>query len=346
MALGSGLAGQFGIKTEVTPNTPVAVDLFTRFDAGETLERRPNYAQHVGLAAGALVPPSSGRVEVSHDAGGDVTFDAPMRGLGRYVQHMFGSTAVPTQILTTTAYRQIHNLGSSDGKTFTAQKGVPRTDGTVEPFTLSGCKITQWTLTAAPNAIVKLKVTIDAMDITTAAAGGVSTLQTASYSLSPALFAFNQLAVTLASAYTTVSGLWTPTAPAAAGVVRNFTLNGGQPKDTARWQAGSTVKAEALTADYQIPTGSVDVDFASRSLFDQFAGNGSTVLQAALTGPDAGGGNLYTLLFTMPAVFLEQGSSPKVASNGVVTVTYPFSALADGSGNALQCEIISTDTTI
>ncbi|HEX5347851.1 MAG TPA: phage tail tube protein [Pseudonocardiaceae bacterium] len=346
MAIGSGLAGQLGIKTEVTPGTPVAVDQFTRFDPGETLQRRPNFAQHVGLAAGALVPPSSGRYEVSHDAGGDVTFDVPMRGMGRWVQPMFGSTATPVQILSTTAYRQIHNLGSSDGKTFTLQKGVPRRDGTVEPFTFAGCKITQWALTAAANGLVKIKMTVDAVDVSTSAAGGVSTLQAASYSLAPSLFTFLNMTVSLATAYTTVSGLWTPTSPTAIGIIRGLTLNGGQPKDVAAWQAGSATKAEQLVNDYQTPTGSVDVDFASRSLFDQFAGNTSTVLQINLTGPDAGGGNPYLLQFTLPAAFLESGSTPQIASNGVVTVSYPFAGLADASGNALQAQIVSTDTSI
>lgn len=348
MGAGAGLAAQVGIATEAVVGTPVAVTTFTRFNPGETLERRPNFVQGKGLPAssGGLAPLAARRLETSHDAGGGIQIDAPTKGLGKWLQHMLGSyAATAAQIAATTAYRQIHNLAVPDGKTFTLQKGVPSTDGTLNPLTFSGCKILDWTLTSGPNAIATIDLTIDAIDVQPSGAGPLG-LQTASYDATTGEFAFHQLQVAIASAMTVVSGLWTPTAPASPGVVRQVSLKGGFPRDNTRWQAGSTTKAEALANDYQPITGQLDVDFASMALYNEFATNVSTVLQFTFLGALIAAGNFYTLQFTMPAAFLESGSSPKVASNGVVTSSYPFTALDDGVNGVLQVEFISTDATI
>lgn len=346
MAMGAGLAAQIGIANEVTPNTPVAVTTFTELNPGETLEARPNFAQGLGLRAGGLVPRSVRRLLTGLDGGGDVPFDVPTKGLGKWMQAMMGSYAtVATQIGATAAWQQIHNLGSADGKTFTCQKGVPSIDGTVNPLTFGGCKLTAWELTSSPNAIATLKATVDAMSVAPTGAGALG-LQVASYAASNSLFAFHQLTVQTFSAYTLVSGLWTPTTPASIGVVRNVSLKGGQPKDAARWPAGSTTKAEALVNDFQPITGQLDIDFASMALYNAFVGNTSTGLVLTFTGANIAGPSNFTLQFIMPGVFWEQGSTPKVASNGVVTVSYPFTALDDGVNGALQVFIISTDTTV
>lgn len=347
MSLGAGLAAQIGIANEATPGTPVAVTTFTKFLPGETLQRRPTFTQGMGLGAGDLVPLAARRTETSHDGGGGLTFNVPTKGLGKWLQAMMGSySATATQIATSTAYQQIHNIGSADGKTFTLQKGVPSIDGAVNPLTFAGCKVIDWTLTSGPNAIATLALTIDAMDVQPTGAGALG-LQAASFSASTAEFAFHQLAVSTFSAYTTTSGLWTPTSPTSPGVVRNVSLKGGQPKDATRWQAGSVIKAEALVNDFQTITGQIDIDFASMALYTQFAANTAIGLQLLFTGAAiAGSSNSFQLGFTAPAVYLESGSTPQVASNGVVTVSYPITALQDASGNSLQAFVISSDTTV
>jgi hypothetical protein len=345
MAIGSGLAAQVGIANETVVNTPVAVSTFTEFTS-ETLDARPTFAQGVGLRAGGLVPRSARRQLTSLDGGGSVTFDAPTKGLGKWVQAMFGSySTTAVQLAATPAYQQIHNLGSADGKTFTLQKGAPSIDGTVNPLTFSGCKVLDWTFTSQPNAIANFALTIDAMGVAPTGAGALA-LQTASYSAATSLYSFNQVAVQSFSAMTLVSGLWTPTSPTAMGVVRNVSLKGGQPKDNTRWQAGSLSKAEALVNNFQPVTGQIDLDFASMALYNQFVANTSTGIQITCTGGVAGGSNNYTLQFTMPACFLESGSTPKVSGPGVITVSYPFTALDDGTNGAVQCNIISTDITV
>lgn len=344
MAIGSGLAAQIGIANETVVNTAVPVTVFTEFNS-ESLDRRPNFAQGKGLRAGGLAPRAQRRIETSHDAGGTVSFDAPTKGFGKYMQAMMGSYSTTATVLTGSAYQQIHNLGSADGKTFTLQKGAPSVDGTVNPLTHSGCKVLDWTITAAANAIVTCDLTVDSMDIAPTGASALS-LQTASYSASTSQWGFHQATVTQYATVSAVSGLWTPATPTSLGVIRSFSLKGGQPKDNTRWQAGSTVKAEALVNDFQPITGQIDIDFASMALYNQFAANTSSILQVNFTGSLIGGSNYFLLQYTMPAAFLEQGSTPKVSNAGIITVSYPFTALDDGTLGALQAQIVSTDTTV
>lgn len=345
MAVGSGLAAQIGIANESTVNTPVAVTNFNEFDS-ETLEARPTFAQGVGLRAGGLVPRAARRVLTSLDGGGTVVGDLTVKNFGKWVQAGFGSySTVATQIAASTAYQQIHNLGSADGKSFTLQKGAPSIDGTVNPLTFSGCKLLDWQIDSSPNAIAKFTGTVDAMNVQPTGAGALG-LQTASYSATNQVYAYHQLTVQTFSAMTVVSNVWTPTTPADIGVVRKLTIKGGQPKDNTRWQEGSTGKAEALVNNFQPITGTIDIDFASMVLYNQFVANTSTGLLIKWTGADQGAGNLATFQFVLPAAFLESGSTPKVSGPDVITVTYPFTALDDGTNGAIQCLIVSTDTTV
>jgi len=82
------------------------------------------------------------------------------------------------------------------------------------------------------------------------------------------------------------------------------------------------------------------------ALYTQFAANTSTGIQINCTGSLIGGANYFLLQFTAPAGFLESGSTPKVTGPGVITVSYPLTFLRDATGNALQIQIVSTDTSV
>lgn len=345
MAIGSGLAAQIGIVKESVVNTPVAVTTFNPF-LDDNLQTRPNFAVDMGLQAGKLIPDVQRRVKVSEDAGGDLTFNAASKGFGRWLQAAMGSAPTPTQISTSGVYTQIHNVGSADGTTWTVQKGIPSTDGTVNPFTYSGCKITAWELSCAPNGLVLFKPTIDAMQVQPTGAGALG-LQTASYSVDQN-FGFNNCVVQTFTAMTVVSGTWTPTSPVSMGVVRNISIKGGQPKKVDRWAAGSQIKAEALGNNWLVPTGQIDVDYASNALYTQFEAGTSLGLFINITGAIIGtsGTNVATIQCIMPAITLEQGSSPQTNGPDVVTVSYPFSAYGDGTNGAMQFVLLSTDVTV
>ena len=82
MALGAGLSASFGIGTETTPLTPVAVTRFAEFDS-ESMATKKHVVQGVGLRGGGLVRRATRRIYVSREAQGGVNFDAMTNGLQR-----------------------------------------------------------------------------------------------------------------------------------------------------------------------------------------------------------------------------------------------------------------------
>jgi hypothetical protein len=347
MAIGAGLGGQIGIAKETTVNTPVAVSTFNPV-LSSTMAARIQAVDDAGIQ-GTIDKLAARRVITGIDAGGDVTMNVASKGFGKWLQMGLGSSATATQLATTGAYQQLHNLGSADGAAFTIQQGVPEISGTVDPGTYGGCKTTAWEFACAPNGLATWKATIDAMSFAPAGAGALA-LQAASYTADQN-FGFNNIVVNTFAAMTVVSGLWTPTTPTSAGIVRNISLKGGQPKKTDRWQAGSQTKAEALGNNFTMATGQIDIDYASVSSAMGQANylSGATVgLQILATGSIVGtsGTNVATVGFVMPAIKLEQGSMADLSGVDVVTVSYPFTIYNDGTNGSMQGQIISTDATV
>ena len=176
MAVGAGLSASFGIATETTVGTPVAVTRFYEFDS-ETLSMKKHTAQGVGLRQGALTKRGARRILTGREAGGDVSLDVVTNGFGLLLQHMLGSFTATATSVGGGLYQQVHNIGTLNGKSFTAQVVDPDTSGvlTQEAFTYPGCKITAWDLSVAAGAQAKLKLTIDALDEATPSNGFAST---------------------------------------------------------------------------------------------------------------------------------------------------------------------------
>lgn len=345
MAIGSGLAHQIGIVKESVVNTPVAVTTFNPCFSGDSLQARIVEAMDMGLQAGQLAPFASRRIITGLDGGGDVPFNVASKGFGRWVQAALGSSPTATQISTSGAYTQFHQLGSADGTSWTIQKGIPETGGTVDPLTFSGCKITAWELACAPGGLMTFKPTVDAMNVQPTGSGALG-LQTASYSVDQN-FGFNQCNWSTFSAMTVVSSLWTPTSPTALKV-RNMSIKGGQPKKVDRWYAGSLTKDEQLGNAFTLATGSIDIDYASTTFHSAYLAGTTIGLQMSATGAIIGtsGTNVATVQVTMPACKLEQGSTPQPSGPDVVTVTYPFTVFDDGTNGSMQVYIVSTDSAV
>ena len=180
MALGAGLSATFGIATETTPLTPVAVARFAEFDS-ETMAAKKTIVQGAGLRGGGLVRRAQRHQPVARMAAGGVNFDAMTNGFGLFLQHMLGSFSTTPASIGGGLFRQIHNIGPLAGKTFTTQIVKPDTTGVLAPqaFTYPGCKITDWELSVAQAGQVKVKLTIDAIDEATPSNGFSATTTTA-----------------------------------------------------------------------------------------------------------------------------------------------------------------------
>jgi hypothetical protein len=165
--LESGLAGQWCFVDETTYG--VAPSLSTaKFYAcdNDTLKLKKVTKQGTGIYAGALFPTAARRVVTEYSAGGGVPMDLPQRYLQQMLFRMFGSFGQTASALTedgsTGAYKAVHAPGPLEGHTFTAQAGRPTVDGgTVEPATYTGCKVSEWEISAGQSDIAKLTLTIE-----------------------------------------------------------------------------------------------------------------------------------------------------------------------------------------
>lgn len=347
MSIGSGLSAQVGFATETTVGTAVPVTRFFPFTS-ESLKLKRTVKQGSGLRSGAQVDLASRRVFTTIDVNGDVSLDFPSKGAGLLLQHMLGSfAATAVQQGATAAYKQVHIIGATTGKTLTIQKGVPRTDGVIEPFTYPGSKVQGWELACAIGDIAKLKLTIDAAnELTTATTPAGPALATSSYTAANAAFNFTQGALLSGGTVSQAAGVWSVTGGTAVAAVRAVTVKGTTPLASGRYFLGSQTKAEQIQNAMLQIGGTLDLEFSSRAVYDQYRADGSAALQLTFTGPVIGSPYNSTLQFLFPIAFLEDGTTPAVGGPDIVSIQVPFTALTDDVSPALQVTYISTDTAV
>src|SRR5438067_4146244 len=171
MATGTGLDAQFAVGTESTWGTAVTPDRVIEFNE-ETIKLDPKWLEPTGLRVGQKYKRASRLRRSELSVSGDFTFEVATLGIGRLVKYMLASAlTTPTQIASTTAYKQVHTPGDFKGLSFTAQAGRPEpATGTVRPFTWAGCKVPGWQFDLKDTASPTLKLTIDGEQESTATA--------------------------------------------------------------------------------------------------------------------------------------------------------------------------------
>ncbi len=128
-------------------------------------------------------------------AAGSVQFDVLTKGFGFWLKHMMGSvvTSGPAE---TVVYTHTGSFADLLGKSFTLQVNRPfHPLGTNQPFTYSGGKLTEWTLSNSMDGNLVLDLGTDFAKADTAAA-----LATAAYPASMENFSWAGGTVTVAAA--------------------------------------------------------------------------------------------------------------------------------------------------
>lgn len=348
MPIGSGISSQIGIAVETTPGTPVAPTRYHRF-ASETLSAKKKIVQVSTLAAGQRFDRSAARFTTQRSAGGDIKLPVPTIGFGLLLQQMLGSfSATAVQQASSAAYLQTHVPGVFTGHTFSAQKGVPRTDGTVEPYTYTGCKVTGWELDMAQSDVLQASLTIDAFDeLTAATSPSAGSLGTASYPAAESNFSFVSGSILSGGTVATTSGVTTVTGGTAVAAIRSANIKGSNASDMERYfLGGGTTKAEQIQNAVSSISGQLVAEFASRALYDQYRSDGNTAIQLNFGGGVIASSYHFSLNITLPNVFLEDGASPQVQGPGIITQTIPMTALSNDVDPIIQIQYQSTDTSI
>src|SRR5229473_2262256 len=292
----SGLSGQVSAVAETTYGTPVTTTHFYEF-LSENFVFNPNWLDGAGLKAGQAYNRASRTVQSRFDVNGDLTMEhtsgeaanAIADSMGFWWKWALGSTLVTPTLVLGTAYQQIHTNGGKAGQFLTCQVGRPQISGvTVQPFTYTGVKCTDWEFSCNDNQIAQLKLTFDGQTELTSTA-----LAAASYPTPNGLFSFaNASILTLGGTASTTAGLTSVAGGTALGSrVNGITITGSTPMKVDRYGlANAGLKAEPIENAIPTITGTLNTEFYSRTeLYDVFKSSGTNPLQLDFTSSTAAG---------------------------------------------------------
>lgn len=314
MALKTGLDGQWAIKEETTWGTYAAPDRFLAF-LSENIELADERIESASIRAGDRVMSEDEWSPNAKGVSGPTSFEIGNQGFGRIFKAMLGAVAITTPTGGTLTRDHTHTLGDLD-KGHTIQVGRPDTGGTVRPFSYTGCKVVDWTITQAIDAHAQLDVTWDGQAETTS-----ESLESASFIADTIRYPFTECNVTLGGAQLCVN---------------NLSLSGATALATDRYRICSTGnKREQLQAGLYEITGEITPDFEDLTEYNLFV-NGTTTNALAIKWTNADtnaieSGFTFELEITLPVVRFD-GSTPSIDDAGVLEVPMPFKVLADSAG--------------
>lgn len=343
MATGSGLSTQLMMLKETTVGTPITV---TRGFEVDSFTPNNGIITKVsqGLRAGARGHRARNWALTGKAPSVRLTLTAQSKGMGAWLQQMLGGVTT-AQIAASLTYRQIHLAADLTGMSATVQGGVAESySGTVRPYTYNGCKVSDWELSCAMDDLLKLNLTLDAWNWTTATA-----LAAASYLSSLEMFHWAQLSTLVGATASTTGGRTTVTGGAAIKGLRSVSLKGSNNLRVDRRLAGGAgIKSEQLEAGFREYTGDLDLEYADRTqILDLRDAGTTTCLQFTWTGVTSdGSGNFPVLRVTFPAVKFDNGS-PESGGPDVNDGKVSFTAFEDDAGTnpLIQIEFESQDTT-
>lgn len=358
MTLRSGLAGQWAAIDETTYGVvpSLSTALFYACD-NDSLKLKKVPKQGSGIFAGSLAPRATRRVITEYNAGGALPMDLPQRQMNAWLYRMFGSYGQTAAALTedgsTGAYSATHNLGALEGRSFALQKGVPTADnGTVEPITYSGCKVTEWEISAAMGEIAKLTLTIEGRN----EIGGswkdplnasVPSLQT--WSAPPGgVFTWVGGTVYYGGTPTTTAGVTTLTSPTVAGNIKGpISVKCTRPMDLDRYALGvAPFRNEPLQNAVTQPSGSFVVEWLSAETYwAAYQSDTATSIEYQFLGPAIGTGSDVSTLSILCSNIRLDGESPSVSGPAVLDQTVPWSVYDDATNAIIQATYWTLDST-
>lgn len=339
----SGLGTSVGYTAEVTVGTALTTSMRWLQHDKATFEYKKGTVTSVGLHQG-LYQQGKRRNILTKQASGQLTMDVVANKMGLLFKHALGSSATAASMAggSGAAYQQIHTPGDTYGLGLTIQVNKPGNQGTLQQFTYSGSKVTDWQLSVARGGIAKFDLGIDAwLEDTTTSLASVSYVATD-------VLHFAQGALTLAGTVSgspyVVSAGTTPTA-----LVQDVTIKGTNPLRVDRFNIGSTTKAEQLANNWRTITGTVTLEFNSLEsvLYTAFTADTAQALHFSLTGgviPN-GGTNHELVDVILPQVYLDTDMID-ITGPDILTQKVNFTALDDGTTTPIQIVYQSSDVAV
>lgn len=344
MPFNSGLVAQLGFKQESTAGTAVTVDHFLPM-VSEGINFSIENTQGTGLYGSTDgIPLESRWTQTTRTVEGDFEVECSDNGMGLLWRAATGSTTTPVNL--TGAYGSTFALGDqrSAGSSLTLQVGRPGRDGTVQPFTWNGCKVTEWEVGGSVTEPLNASFSVDGWNETLATA-----LATASYSASQQ-FGGADLFVKIGGTLATSSGKTTVSSGTSLTNVKSATVKGTNSLYTDAYYANSSgLKGEQTPNDYREYEFELELDYATtQTIYGLAVAGTSTTLQVYWQKPTAYTGSLFPLLeFTAPVVKFDV---PNINVGGPEQLSYTVTGkvvkATSGGHNAFQIYTVNTDAAL
>lgn len=319
---------QLGFADETVYGTAVTVSRFFEYDS-ESIEESEGRTEGDPLRVGSGFVRSDRFTPYFEGASGSVDLAVLTKGFGYLLKHMIGGTATsgPAE---TVVYTHTGTEADLYGKSFTMQMNRPfHPSGTNQPFTYSGGKITEWSLSNDVDSNLMLSLSCDFAKVATATA-----LASASYPT-----AMDNL--TWAGGVVTIGG--------SAYDLTEFSLNVNNGMNTDRRQIRGNTDKKEPTAGRREATFAVKADFESLTQRNRAH---ATTRAAALaeivgtwTGPTLLGTTLYPeFKVTLPACRFDEW---KGSTAGPDAIEQDLSGVVryDGSASPITIAIKNADAT-
>lgn len=344
MGVGSGLGAQLVIGDEgASYGTAATLDHSYEFDS-ETVAWAPQWMDDTGLHAGGEFARLARTTVNTFEAAGSIPMDFVTNKMGLLVKHMLGSAGTPTQISTTTAYKQVHQDGPLTGKSLSAQIGRPQTDGTVKPFTGLGGKIQQWALSCSVQQRLKLALDWNFQDVSTAT--GLASFATVA---GAAPFDWKQASLKFGGTASTSGGVVSISGGVTvATVITGVTLTGQNPMNTGLYGIGGNGKhSEPVSNARRVYTLGLNGNFTSQSeIYDVYRAFTTVPVQLTFTGSQIGAsGNNFSLDIILSGTKI-RAAAPNVSGPDVVQQNVSLEVGDDEANARIQITLVSSDTAL
>jgi len=322
MGIGSGLGAQIGFGVESNYGEFATPTRFYEFN-NESLAPSVVNVSSRGLGRGRFQRTGRNKSVVT-GAAGAIEFDLMTKGFGLLLKACLGGYA--NTVVTGSERKALITPDAAGlaGQFLTCQVGKPSIDGTVNPFSFLGGKVTSWELKNTVDDKVVLVVNPDFKGLTTEEA-----LASPSYPAGAEIFSFSEYSATLSGDPIFIKG---------------FSIKGDNGLATSRRGLGND-KLEPLAAAEAMITGQLDFEFESLVRLGQWiAGEEVDDLIITFTTPTTlSGGGPALFKATIPWLFFT-GSAPTVGGPDIVQEPMQFKGLDDGTNPVITLEQRTLDT--
>jgi hypothetical protein len=324
MAIRSGIAAQIGLAAETTWGTYVAPDHWYEFNE-EDLSLSIEPIESAGIRANNRVLRTDRWAQGQKRVEGSVTMEVPTKSFGLVAKHALGAVNISTPSGATNARLHRHTLGDPYGLGLTVQVGRPDNLGTVQPFSYTGAKVSELTLTNSVDEILQAEIGIVAQNETTS-----QSLASASYPTGNQVFNWTQGVISIGGG--------------AVGVVTDFevTVNNGLKDD--RYFLGAATMSQPIIANMTEITGSMTVEWSGLTDYNRFVNGTTASISAKWTAATAIEGSTFPYVEVTLANCRFDGDTPNVGGPDVITHDLTFKALYDGTNGPIVIDLMSDDT--